>query len=72
MTFPSNTSWQSYGTDRAYDRCQHGTARLAGRCRACDEEAARALEDLTPEGVQLVIPGCEKVAPATAKQGELW
>jgi hypothetical protein len=29
-------------------------------------------EDLTPEGIQLVIPGAERVLPPTAKQGELW
>lgn len=29
-------------------------------------------EDLTPEGIQLVIPGAERVLPPTVKQGELW
>lgn len=29
-------------------------------------------EDLTPEGVQLVIPGAERVQPASQRQGELF
>lgn len=32
----------------------------------------RPAEELTAEGVQLVIPGTEKRLPATAKQMELW
>jgi hypothetical protein len=29
-------------------------------------------EDLTTEGIQLVIPGAERVQPASVKQGELF
>jgi hypothetical protein len=29
-------------------------------------------EDLTPEGIQLVIPGAERIQPANVKQGSLF
>lgn len=32
----------------------------------------RPAEDLTPEGIQLVIPGAERVQPPSVKQGELF
>lgn len=33
---------------------------------------AHPAEDLTPEGIQLVIPGAERVAPASQKQLDLF
>lgn len=32
----------------------------------------RPAEDLTPEGIQLVIPGAERIQPPSVKQGELF
>jgi hypothetical protein len=32
----------------------------------------RPAEDLTPEGIQLVIPGAERIQPASVKQGDLF
>lgn len=32
----------------------------------------RPVEDLTPEGIQLVIPGAERVAPPSQKQLDLF
>ena len=37
-----------------------------------DEALLRPAEDLTEEGIQLVIPGAERVQPASQKQGELF
>ncbi|MEX0684041.1 MAG: hypothetical protein WD472_11395 [Dehalococcoidia bacterium] len=34
--------------------------------------ADRPAEDLTPEGVQLVIPGAERIQPENQKQGDLF
>jgi hypothetical protein len=39
---------------------------------AREKNAPAAAEDLTPEGIQYVLEGCEKIQPATIKQGELW
>lgn len=36
------------------------------------EVVGRPAEDLTPEGIQLVIPGAERVAPASQKQLDLF
>lgn len=72
-------NWQATGDDgdrptlRA-DSFLHLRWRLE---RASLDEVLTAMtfqpaEELTPEGVQLVIPGAEKRPPATAKQMELW
>lgn len=56
--------------------CDHpdittGNDAHAPTCTKCGEDLT-PVEELTPEGVQLVIPGTEKVQPVTMKQGELW
>lgn len=59
--------------EHGLERCEHGTTRRAGRCVSCEAQAAnRPAEDLTPEGIQLVIPGVERRPLPTTKQGELF
>lgn len=38
----------------------------------CDTPVPVFAEDLVPEGIQLVIPGAERIQPASVKQGELF
>lgn len=69
------TNWERYVHPLPGDKGDEAVA----DCPDCDgrghfdiTEDGEPLEELTPEGVQLVIPGTEKRLPATAKQGELW
>jgi len=41
---------------------------------ACDDCEADAMpaEELTPDGIQYVIHGCERIQPQEIKQTELW
>jgi len=46
-------------------------------CYCAEHAPADALllsraEDLLPEGIQLVIPGAERIQPASVKQGDLF
>lgn len=42
------------------------------RAKEIFEREMRPAEDLTPEGIQLVIPGAERVAPPSQKQMDLF
>lgn len=58
--------------------CIGAQLRHAHYLRQCEQEAnapapVAPAEELTPIGVQLVIPGCERrPTPAGSKQGSLW
>lgn len=47
-------------------------AKVLGPGWKVEPAGKRPAEDLTPEGIQLVIAGCERVAPATQKQLDLF
>lgn len=49
-----------------------GTARPGVSVSDFNWRDIRPAEDLTPEGIQLVIPGAERVQPVTQRQGELF